>query len=134
MLSQLLKKAIAHPRQVFLIDGLGALLTAVMLGIVLAQLESFFGMPRAKLYVLAGIAVIFAIYSLTCYWRLPIHWQPYLRAIAVANLLYCCVTAGLVVYLYEELTIWGIGYFVGEIVIVVSLAIFEWKVGAGIKG
>lgn len=129
MLSQLLQKALAHPRQVFFIDGLGALLTAVMLGIVLAQWEAFFGMPRAKLYILAGVAVIFAVYSLTCYWRLPTNWRPYLRAIAATNLLYCCVTAGLVVYLYKVLTVWGVLYFVGEILIVVSLAIFEWKVG-----
>lgn len=53
--------------KLFLIDGIGALITALLLSQVLARYESVFGMPASLLYVLAGVAACFAVYSLTCY-------------------------------------------------------------------
>ncbi|MEL6140721.1 MAG: hypothetical protein AAFU67_03805, partial [Bacteroidota bacterium] len=45
-----------HPKQLFLIDGLGATLTAICLGVVLTRLESLFGMPRTILIPLSLVA------------------------------------------------------------------------------
>jgi len=115
------------PRRLFLIDSLGALLTALMLGLVLSSFVPVFGMPRAVLYPLSLIAVGFAVYSFFCYRRFPTNWPPFLRGIAVANLFYCCLTLGLVFYYYEQLTVLGGLYFLGEIIIVVSLAVGELK-------
>ena len=50
-----------------------------------------------------------------------------MRAIAIANLLYCGLTLGLVIYLHRELTPLGMLYFGSEIVIIVGLAIVELK-------
>ena len=122
-----MNKITLHPRKAFLIDGLGALLSAFLLGVVLVRLEYAFGMPRKVLYPLALIACVFAVYSLSCYWFLPQNRGPYLRAIAVANLLYCCLTLGLVVYFYPQLTVLGVAYFFMEIGIVVILAVAEIK-------
>jgi len=107
---------------IFLIDALGALLSAIMLGFVLANLESVFGMPRPVLHFLAGIAGVFALYSFFCYRWLRKNWQPFLLAIAVSNLLYCCLTIALVFYYRQALTILGILYFVTEVIVVVILA------------
>ena len=50
-----------------------------------------------------------------------------MRVIAVVNLLYCCVTLGLVYAYREVVTDWGVLYFVLEVVVVASLATLEWR-------
>jgi len=70
-------------RRLFLIDGIGALVSAVMLGLVLTVWAPVFGMPRRVLIPLALVAAGFAIYSLTCSVRT--HDPKFLFAIAVAN-------------------------------------------------
>lgn len=115
------------PRRLFLIDGLGALLTSVLLGVVLVRFKSTFGIPVATLYVLAGIAAGFFVYSISCSALNVKRWRPCLRVIAGANLCYCCLTLGAMLYLHQDLTLLGMGYFAGEIVVVVALAAFELR-------
>lgn len=116
-----------NSRQLFLIDGIGAVVSAIMLGLVLASFESTFGMPKKVLYFLAIIPCFFAIYSFSCYWRKVEHWRSYLKIIALANLLYCCLTTGLMIYLYQKLTILGLVYFLLEIIVVIILVLIELK-------
>ena len=52
----------------------------------------------------------------------------FIRIIAISNLIYTCVTAGLVLYFYQELTIICILYFVLEILVLCVLVSFEFKV------
>lgn len=128
MIKQLIKKASSNPRQLFLIDGLGALVTAFLTGVILVYFESFFGMPKNVLIPLALVACVFAVYSLSCYFFVNENWRRFLKIIAVANLLYCFATTGFVIAYFEQLTIFGILYFIGEIIIVVTLVSIEWKV------
>lgn len=123
----LLEKRIANPKQLFFVDGLGAWLTAFLLSVVLSNFESTFGMPLHILIVLALIAGFFAFYSFGCYFFLKHKWKPYLLAIAVANLLYCALTLGLVIRHYEELTFWGLGYFIVELLVLIVLIVFEFR-------
>lgn len=116
-----------HPKKLFLIDSLGALLSALLLGVVLASLESTFGMPPKVLYVLASIAGIFCIHSFLCYSGQTENWRSRMRIIAIANLLYCGLTAGLIIALYPRLTGLGLLYFVLEIMVVAGLAVIELK-------
>lgn len=118
------------PKQLFLIDSFGALLTAFMLGIVLARLESFFGMPRDILYILSLIACVFALYSFICYRFTPVNWPLFLRIIAIANLAYCVLTISCIIYLYQLLTIWGLIYFLLESIVIVVLVSIEWRKAA----
>lgn len=122
----LLKKFALTPRKLFLIDGLGASLTALLLSQVVARFESAFGMPRQVVYGLAGLAAVFAVYSITCHLRLKNRWRPYLRGIATANLLYCALSLGCCIYFRETLTVLGWAYFTGEILIVLALVRVEW--------
>ncbi|MCO6480779.1 MAG: hypothetical protein J5I94_29325 [Phaeodactylibacter sp.] len=131
-------KVVSHlaslpPRKLFLIDGLGALLSAFLLGVVLVRWEPVFGMPSKVLYPLAAIACVFAVYSLSCYFFLSRNRRPFLRAIAVANLLYCGLTLGLVVYCYPQLTVLGVAYFLVEIGVVLILVVTELGKEAGAK-
>lgn len=115
------------PRKLFLVDSLGALLTALMLGFVLTNLESVFGMPQKVLYPLSAIALAYSIYSFWCYQRAKENCRPFLKAIAIANLAYCCATVGLVIYLRGQLTSLGLIYFSLEAMIIFGLAIIELK-------
>lgn len=115
------------PKQLFLVDGIGAIVTALLLSQVLARFEAVFGMPSEILYLLAGIAACFAIYSITCHLVVKENWRAFLKGIAIANTIYCLITLGLIIYLKNSITWWGIAYFFGEIIIVMTLVRIEWK-------
>lgn len=85
-------------------------------------------MPRKILYALSSTACVFAIYSFLCYWRIKEKRAPYLRLIAIANLVYCCITIGLMIYFRQELTVWGMMYFLLEVVVVLILVSVELKI------
>ncbi|MGB1207078.1 MAG: hypothetical protein ACPG5B_15640 [Chitinophagales bacterium] len=125
---QLLKKLHSNPKHIFLIDGLGALISAFSLGIVLVIFKNYFGMPQNVLHVLAAIACIFAIYSFSCALRMPKIWQLFLKLIAMANFIYCCVTIALLYYFYQKLTILGLIYFVLEIIVIFVLVKIEFAI------
>ncbi len=119
---------ISNPKKLFLIDGLGALLTAFFLGVILTRLEDYFGMPPKILYILSLVALMYAIYSMSCHFFISRNWKPYLKGIAIANLMYCCLTIGLVVYFYHRLTGIGVLYFLLEVIVIFVLIGIEIKV------
>lgn len=121
------KKPGTNPKLLFLIDGLGALLSALFLGIILVHFEDIFGMPQAVLYPLAGVACLFAVYSLCCYVLVRRRWAVFFWIIALANVLYACATLGLLVIQHDALTCWGWGYFVLELGIIGGLVGLEIK-------
>lgn len=108
----------SNPKIVFLIDGMGALISSFFLGLVLVQLQSYIGMPIRVLLLLAAIALIFAFYSLVCYYSNFKNWKHYIKVIAIANSLYCSLTIGLMIFFYQYLTLLGLSYFGIEIIIV----------------
>jgi hypothetical protein len=117
-----------HPKRIFLADGAGALLTAFLLAVVVAGFETKFGMPRKVLYSLSLVACLFCIYSFACYFFTPVRWQPWLKLIAIANLLYCCATVALVCWFYQRLTPLGLIYFLLEMAVILILVRFEWMI------
>lgn len=119
------------PKNLFLIDSMGALVSTILLGFVLVQLEAYFGMPAKVLYPLAAVAGIFALYSFSNYQWFGENWRPRLTIIAIANLVYCTITAILVINRLSELSILGVLYFVGEIIIVTTLAFIELRTAQG---
>lgn len=121
-----------NPKLLFLVDALGALLTAFLLGVILAQFETLFGMPEKPLYVLALIACLFAIFSAHCHFFVQKH-RPYLAIIMTANLAYCGTTLLLMIYYFQELTLLGIIYFLIEIAVIILLVMVERKAFANLK-
>lgn len=119
-----------NPKRLFLLDGLGALLSALFLGVLLANFEEMFGMPPNVLYRLSLLACVFAVYSLWCSFFAVGKWSLLLRVIAIANLLYCCLTIGCVVVFSQHLTLLGIVYFVLEVMVIGVLITIELKVAS----
>jgi hypothetical protein len=116
-----------NPKTLFIIDGLGALVSAFLLGVVLVQFKSLFGMPKETLYLLAFLPCLFALYDLFCYLKVTKNELLFLKGIALANLLYCCLSIGLVSYHYNQLTNLGIAYFVLELLVVLVLVSIQLK-------
>lgn len=116
-----------NPRKLFLVDSAGGLLTAFLTGVILVIFRDLFGMPKWVLIILSLTALLFAVYSLSCYFFSGRHWRICLQIIAIANLLYCCATAGLVIFFYSSLSIFGVLYFVGEILLIGIIVSIEWR-------
>jgi hypothetical protein len=112
--------------KLFLIDSIGAAISVVA-ALAVAQMEHLFGAPPTMMYALASLAPLFFLYSFTCYWRKVDNWRVWMKILATLNLLYCCLTAGLVAYFFERMTVLGLLFFGGEILIIVTLAVFEYK-------
>jgi hypothetical protein len=123
-----INKIAANPRQLFLIDGLGALLSTFLLGVVLVQFEDFFGIPTNVLYFLAFLPCLFAIYDFYCYQKVPDNIDFYIKIIAVANLLYCLLSMGLALYHFQKITIYGWIYILLEILILILLITIQFKI------
>lgn len=108
-------------RSILLLDGLGAVVTAVSVGLILPALQPWIGLPTLALRVLGGSAVLLAAYSLSRHFTGRTSATA-LRRVAAANLTYCAVTAALLAWHAREVTGWGLAYFGGEIAIVVALS------------
>lgn len=116
-----------NPKTFFIIDGLGALLSAFLLGVVLVQFKDLIGMPKETLYFLAFLPCLFALYDLVCYLKVKKNELLFLRGIAFANIFYCCLSLGFVIYDYAQLTNLGLAYFILELIIVLVLASIQFK-------
>ena len=123
-----IERLVRSPRTLFLVDGVGALITALLVGVVLPTLGERIGTPRPVLRALALTAAVFAAYSLTCAATRPTRWPGYLRGIALANAGYCLVTAALLIRFSATLHVLDWLYFVGEIVVVLALVTLELRV------
>jgi hypothetical protein len=123
----MIKKLIANPKQLFLIDTLGALLTGSTLAVVALQFPLFFGLPSHLLLILAGIAFIFSIYSFCCYHFFPRNWKPFLKAIIIANSFYIVLPTVFIFIFLNSVTSFGLFYFTAEMMVIGCLIYVERK-------
>ncbi len=127
MFDSVIDNLVKKPRKLFVIDGLGALLSAFLLGVVLVQLKHLIGVPSQTLYILASIPVLFAVYDLVCFYRWREGHSKYLKYIAFANILYCVFSIVMMINHAHSLTALGWTYFIIEILIVLAIALIELK-------
>ena len=120
-----IQQFIAKPKKVFLIDGFGALLTALLLFFVLRTFNTFFGLSKSTFEYLSLLALVFSVYSFCCFFLIASIWKPYLRIICIANILYCLLTLGIVFYYYRSISVFGIAYFLGEITVIFMIVFLE---------
>lgn len=123
-MNKYLAKLTSNPRAVFLLDGAGALLSALLLT-TLAFFSTAFGLPQNTFFTLAGIAGLFCLYSFGCHRFVRHQWRPFLIIIALANSFYSLLTLYLVYQHYAEITILGLAYFLPEVLIIGILVFIE---------
>lgn len=133
MIRNFIKYLTVKPKALFLIDSLGAMLTAFLLFVVVRYFNEYFGMPKTVLTYLSAIAACFFIYSMACFYFLKGNRTRFIIVIGIANLLYCILTILLLIVYYPTLTTVGIAYFLIEIAIVCGLVYIELNVAIEIN-
>jgi hypothetical protein len=121
----------SNPRRIFLVDGLGALTSALLLFFLLRPFHVEVGMPREVLSGLSAGAVVLFVYSMSCFLFLKGNVTRFLRIIAFANLMYCFATLLLVGLYFGELSLLGVAYFIGEVFLIGALVFIEMRLAAG---
>lgn len=122
-----LQKFQSHPKKLFVIDGIGALLSALLLGVVLVRFENLFGIPARFLYFLAAFPLLFACYDFYAYRRLNTAFL--LKGIALLNYFYCGLSLSIALRHMDSITSLGWIYMWAELGIVFVLATVEFGVG-----
>lgn len=116
---------LSNPKHIFFVDGFGALISAFFLGFILIVYQPFIGMPISILYLLAALALIFAVFSFSSIYFKHQLIDRKLKIIFYANTLYILLTVFFMIFYFEKLTIIGLVYFIFEISIVWSLVKIE---------
>jgi hypothetical protein len=117
-----------HPKKLFLLDAFGALLSSFLIGIVLVQYESYFGIPVTTLYLLATLPLFFALFDFYCYFNHSINLKRLLQLIAIANLMYCLLSLSFIFIHRDSITNLAWIYLTLEIGIVVTIARLEFQI------
>ncbi len=115
-------------RQVFLVDGLGGVLTATLLGLVLPMFHEHIGLGPWTLRWLGFAGALYAVFSLSTYLRSPPRIAPYLRFIVLANLAYCLTIAFVLTANRAEVTVLGFVYFAVEVGVILTLVGLETRI------
>lgn len=120
------------PKLLLLIDSIGALLTALGLFFIIRPWNDYFGMPEKVLVYLAAIALCYSMYSAACFVWVKRGFPAFIRFIGIANILYCVLTAGLVITYSAQLTNLGKAYLLIEILLIRVLSYVEVQVAKSI--
>jgi hypothetical protein len=117
------------PKNLLLLDGLGALLTSLATGLLLATSLIPTGLPAWILWVLSIVAAGFACFDLAAYRLVNSAGWP-LAVIGLLNLSYCITAISICAMHWAVMTGLGKAYFVAESAIVIPLAIVELLVAS----
>ncbi|MCX2764811.1 hypothetical protein [Aquimarina muelleri] len=120
-------------KKIFLIDGIGAVLSAFLLGVILVRFEHHFGMPIPTLYFLSIFPCLFALYDLICYLLSSEKGTVLIKIIAFLNIAYCFISISSVFKHHQSLTSLGLIYFILELAIIILLITMELKIAFNTK-
>ncbi|HUM52596.1 MAG TPA: hypothetical protein PK431_12310 [Chitinophagales bacterium] len=123
-----ISKLSANPKKLFLIDCLGATLSASFLTIIYFNFQENIGLPKYAISYLIIIALCCAIYSFLCYLLIRSNWLKYISGVIIANLFYLIFTSAQVVFYYKQLKIYGWIYFCLDILVISLVIYIEWKI------
>lgn len=113
-----------NSRNIFLIDGLGALASFSLTGLILPIFSEELGISKQVLHSLAIFPLVYSIYSLSCYKFVEVIKSWMLLAVILANLLYCLISLFLVLNL-SGITIWGQSLLAYEVLVILFVVAVE---------
>jgi hypothetical protein len=116
--------SILKGQKIVLVDAIGAIVSVLSL-LIPYSFEEFFGMPKGVVSIFISIAIVCTVYSTTIYLTKKENWKPYLTIIALVNISYCVFTVYQIFKNLNTITIYGHLYFFSEILIILTLSIFE---------
>ena len=117
-----------QPKKLILLDAIGALLSAFLLGVVLVRWQHLVGISVPTLYLLAAIPVLFILYDLFYFAKKDHNLSRPLKTLAIMNAGYCILSICTACYEHTKITPLGWAYLSIEILLVLSIALVEYKV------
>lgn len=133
MFHDFLQKAQSNPKILFVIDAIGAALSAFLLGIVLPKFQTTVGIPSSTLTFLASFPVLFLVFDMFAYKSEVKNIKRNLFLIATLNIFYVAMSIFFLWFHQKDITSLGLVYFIGELVILIALVYLQVKVGNGIR-
>lgn len=121
-----------NEKNIFLLDGIGAVLSACFTGLILIRYSLFLGINVSTLQNLALLPTIYAFYSLSCYFFASKTKPWMLLTVIGANLFYCLISLGLILF-RERITWRGQLLLAAEIIVVLLVVLLEFNVYRKIK-
>ena len=121
-----------NQKNIFLLDGIGATLSACFTGLILTRYTLFLGLNVSLLQSLAIIPAIFALYSFSCYFFVTRVKPWMLMFIICGNLTYCLISLALIVF--RDRITWRAQVLLGaEVLIVFLVVLLELRVYRNFK-
>lgn len=107
-------------KNIFLIDGIGATLSALSTGLLLPLLHQWTGVPLYVSLPLALLGLLFAVWAVGCFWFVKQPGPGMLMAMMGANLVYCLVSIAIIVSL-DGIKDWGRAFLFAEALAVAAV-------------
>ncbi|WP_040481167.1 hypothetical protein [Mariniradius saccharolyticus] len=130
-LSLWLRKA---PRNVFLFDGAGAAMSAMLILGPLWFFSEEIGVSRDLLWLLGLVACLFCLYDLICFVSVKTEKPNLLKVIMLANLSYVLLTMWILFIQRSEVTAIGWLYFISEFLVIAFVIKTEMDILKGWTG
>ena len=121
-ISQLLNQ-----RSVFLLDGIGAVLSLLVTGVLLPNFSEALGLSREVLSSLAYLPFLYAIFSFTCFFAIKTIQPWMLRSIIALNAFYCLISIYFILF-FKATTILGQVFLAFEVLIILVVISIEVQV------
>ena len=116
---------LTSPRVMLQLDAAGALVSLLLLGVILPNVQEHLGVRTEVLYGLALWAGGCLLYDLLCLRLAPLTQPRWLGGTILANGLYCVISAVLIVAHIDALTALGMAFFLTDILVVMSIVAVE---------
>lgn len=113
-------------KKLFLIDGIGALLSFTTLIIIITFFQVHFGIPRLFLIIFSVIAFGLSLFALVNF-RSKKHHQARVFITILLNIIYCMLSFFILVTFWNEIRLLGVIYMVLEKLVVLILVTYEIK-------
>jgi hypothetical protein len=115
---------ILNRKNIYLLDGIGALMSLSLTGLILPYFSTLLGLSEKTLYFLACFPLIYCGFSLSCYFFVKNFKRWMIKTIIFANGLYCLVS-GAIIFSLPDIKIWGILLLISEIIVVAFVIAVE---------
>lgn len=132
ILKKIINQLKEQQKKLFLIDSIGAFITAFLLFAVLRNFNQYIGLSKEVLTYLALTAFAFSLYS-ACFLFLKQYCRVFIWVIIIANLFYCILIILVLTVNYPLITVTGFCYFLIEIIIICILVYIELNVASAVS-
>jgi hypothetical protein len=119
---------IQNPKYIFVLDGVGALLSLLGLLLLFLFFQKEVGFSTGVFGVLLVAAMLLAAFDFFCYFKIEPPYQRHMLMLAMGNIAYIIFTAVGLFYHAQQVSVFAWSYFLLELVILMALVVLELQV------